>query len=251
METRRINIILTTYNRPEMCEKLLRQLHEQDDSHNLRMNVFVIEDAGAEHSGLFAPPAWHTTHFDYFNNIWHRKCMEHHGKEGYWELVNLAIFFSKQDSPDSDLLLFMPDDITIQPNFITELLRLWDSIQDENKMALSYLMMEKWKVKGNWTYQTPEPHGEVWKTGWVDMAFIAPMKKFIELIYPLWPIDPHRWDNNPGLSSGVGQQISTRLLDTGCTMYHTDKSLCFHGDHESQMHPEHRKGTPLITDTNS
>jgi len=48
-------------------------------------------------------------------------------------------------------------------------------------------------------------------------------------------------------SSGVGYQLTTQLRRIGAKMYTTEPALCYHGDHESVMHPELRKKEPLIS----
>ena len=73
-------------------------------------------------------------------------------------------------------------------------------------------------------------------------------KNFFETLeFKIQPISPNRWKGNPNLSSGVGQQISTRLNKLGLGMYHTKKSLVIHGDHESKMNYHERKVTSLKT----
>jgi hypothetical protein len=55
-----------------------------------------------------------------------------------------------------------------------------------------------------------------------------------------------RWDKNPHISSGVGQQISVRLSEKGLNMYHVINTLTTHGDHESVLLPELRKNEKLL-----
>jgi hypothetical protein len=47
------------------------------------------------------------------------------------------------------------------------------------------------------------------------------------------------------ISSGVGETQSRAFWKLGIPMYCPKKSLCFHGEHESKMHPELRKLEPL------
>ena len=60
------------------------------------------------------------------------------------------------------------------------------------------------------------------------------------------PINPSRWNKNPNLSSGVGEQISKRLYNLDLNMYHVINNLTIHGDHESKLLPELRKTEKLI-----
>jgi hypothetical protein len=48
-------------------------------------------------------------------------------------------------------------------------------------------------------------------------------------------------------SSGVGMQLTRKLAKMNATMYVTTPALCYHGTHESVMHPEERKRNPLIS----
>lgn len=48
-------------------------------------------------------------------------------------------------------------------------------------------------------------------------------------------------------SSGVGFQITKQLRILKAKMYTSSPSLCYHGDHDSVMHPEERKKNPLIS----
>ena len=47
-------------------------------------------------------------------------------------------------------------------------------------------------------------------------------------------------------SSGVGFNLTLQLRALNAKMYSPTPSLCFHGAHESVMHPEERKKNPLI-----
>ena len=41
--------------------------------------------------------------------------------------------------------------------------------------------------------------------------------------------------------------MTMTMRKLGAVMMRPDKSLAYHGDHESRMHKEHREQTPLIT----
>lgn len=47
-------------------------------------------------------------------------------------------------------------------------------------------------------------------------------------------------------SSGVGHQLTMQLRKIGADLITPEYSLCNHGDHDSTMHPDERKRTPLI-----
>lgn len=59
-------------------------------------------------------------------------------------------------------------------------------------------------------------------------------------------IEPARVPRS-GTSSGVGRQLTYKFRHYGVPMYTPVKSLVYHGDHDSVMHPYERKRTPLIS----
>jgi len=82
------------------------------------------------------------------------------------------------------------------------------------------------------------------KIGFFDCGGVtnrATLKKF-----KVDPV-PASWFNNPNKSSGVGSQLTHKMRKLRIPMYKPNPSLCYHGDHESVMHKEHRKTTPLIS----
>lgn len=60
------------------------------------------------------------------------------------------------------------------------------------------------------------------------------------------PVSP-LWFDRPDKSSGVGHQLTNKLRAKRILMYTAEKSLVYHGDHDSVMHKEERKRTPLIS----
>jgi hypothetical protein len=58
---------------------------------------------------------------------------------------------------------------------------------------------------------------------------------------------PLEWFDRPDKSSGVGFQLTNKFRQKRVLMYTAEKSLVYHGDHESVMHREERKRTPLIS----
>ena len=161
----------------------------------------------------------------------------HKGKEGFWMQWQYA-FDIARDS-DADWFFFAPDDI-YNVN-MDEIKRL---TQSEEPFAFNYLNVG-WNR--NWT---PIPKMEaVWfdgyRVGYVDGAFVTNRKTLEMLDFKIEPVDPLRF-SIPNISSGVGQYLSLRLARLGVPMWMPTKSLAYHGDHESEMHPIERKLNPLI-----
>lgn len=85
------------------------------------------------------------------------------------------------------------------------------------------------------------------KVGFTDCGFFCNKQLLNRIGYYVNEINPRRFEHNEAISSGVGQDLTFRMLRTNCNMYTPTKSLVYHGDHESLMHPEHRKKIPLIS----
>jgi hypothetical protein len=83
------------------------------------------------------------------------------------------------------------------------------------------------------------------QTQWVDMFFISEKKFFAQLEWSISPISPDRWNYNPELSSGVGQQISIRLHQQKWNLYQSIDKLAEHIGHNSVMNPAIRQKEPL------
>lgn len=62
-------------------------------------------------------------------------------------------------------------------------------------------------------------------------------------IYPV----SKTWFDRPDKSSGVGHQLSKTFRSRLTPMYIPEKSLVYHGDHDSVMHYEERKKTKLVS----
>ena len=83
-------------------------------------------------------------------------------------------------------------------------------------------------------YYWPTPNG--WK--------VAIMLEECGLDYRMIPVHPNRWRRNPGLSSGVGKQLTRRLFGRA-NVYQCFPPLVFHGGHPSVMNPSARAARSL------
>lgn len=228
MTTRSFEIIINTYNRPEKLNALLDDIFKQVEAH-----VTVFNDG---------------SHLPYnipYNNVDHIRC-NHHGKKKYWKLLQKGFYAARAKTPD--YFIWLPDDVRLTDNFFDEAVRLYEKINDPDKICLT-LRHPKGRDK-NWTNFEPVNYDEYRLIQWVDMLFIAEKKFFEALNYKMNPIEKTRWDNNPKLGSGVGEQLSKRLLSY--SMYQVLSSLVITPDPEkSQMNPEDRKINPVYEHYNN
>lgn len=215
-----ILVNITTYKRPNELRRLITQLKE----YNVTIRVWDDDPEGVPVEG-----------------VEYCKFSENYGKKLAWKKFR-QIFDHCKRSKGYDYFIFLPDDVQLNNNFISDVLNTWKSINDEKKICLSLLVDNRIK-KSNWLPIEPEDKGEVILTHWNDLCFICE-KNFFKA-FTIAPIDPFRWESNPLLSSGVGKQISNKLFYLGFNMYNMKKQTLKHLPVESKMNPEERKINPL------
>jgi hypothetical protein len=162
----------------------------------------------------------------------------------FWEIIDLSFKVCKKI--DSKYFVYLQDDLKLCDNFFNELKNKYENIKDDKKISLEFRTDNRTE-RPNWNNFEPQIVGDYIHSNWVELDFICEKKFFDVLEYKINEISKNRWDNNPNLSSGVGQQLTQRLLNLGFNMYHTKKSFVEHGDHQSKMNEEERKITKLIS----
>jgi glycosyltransferase involved in cell wall biosynthesis len=234
----KILVFITTYKRPEFLKELLKDILQNAGKHQIELLIFNDQtDSSYDDVYLFVKEKWPWQHsFIRFN--------KHFGKPRYWEMINEAFGYLKK--LDFDYVIQLPDDVQLVDDFFNKAIETFESIPDKYKSCLN-LLNDISRRGPLWTPIEPKlMRGHIIRTGWVDMCYIA-NKYFFEILN--WQIKPvnKNWATDPERSSGVGKQISERIYINGTYFYQVITSLVIHGDHESVMHPTHRKKTPLIT----
>lgn len=222
-------VIIPTYNRPQILGNLLKDLvREQADG--LRLDVRVYDDASTcdntDQCNLVDARGWQ----------WCR-VSHHHGKTKYWQLIDRA-FGDMALCPAGKMVLFIHDDYRLDELFFSKASEIWQSIDDPCKLALTVAVDPDRRNSRCWTGVDPEKLGRVWKTQWVDGAFIARPRFFSSLQYRVPPVRSNRWHRDPSLSSGVGRNLSVHLANAGYHLYRTDVNLAHHQDGPSMLHPK-------------
>jgi glycosyltransferase involved in cell wall biosynthesis len=211
----RIGVLITTYKRPEMLAQILEDLEQQSDRHDI--TCLVLDDEKLQN-----------------------------GKQKYWETINTL--WEEAKKIEVDYYFQLPDDIKLEPDFLEKSIRIWNSIKDPDKICLNLLLEKHRMGKTCWTNFWPEVRHDasnrVLKAQWVDMLFISGRNFFEELGWQLNPIPLSRWQYRPKMSSGVGQQISTRLYHKW-NLYQTTEILVEHLGKASMMNPETREEEPM------
>ena len=234
--------VISTHRRPRACADLLLQLHAallSSSSHPAQ--VIVLEDMSDVDYGpvralgdrLFG------RRFVYLRS---RRWL---AKQGYYLLYQAAFDLLRKLRPT--YTLFIQDDLSLAPHFFADALGLWEAIPDPNKVVLSLVAFDDDETRGRWTRYRRRVllGGKVWKTQWFDLQAFLVGRSFFEMLkYRVFPAEPLRFSQRPGVSSGVGEQLTRRLWRRG-NIYQVAQTLAFHGGHESVMNADARRDRAL------
>ena len=169
--------------------------------------------------------------------------MERLGKQKYWQQWRTA--FSIARDSDDELFIFMPDDFLKLDYDQIEKLHQQLKVRPYSMNLINDGREECFRAF------KPQPQDldgfEALKVGFNDCGFFCNKKTLKLLQHRIERIDPQRFIWDSSLSSGVGQQLTTRMRGSGVFMLMPVKSLAVHSDHPSIMHPEERKKNPLIS----
>jgi hypothetical protein len=165
---------------------------------------------------------------------------KNYGKKLAWD--KFKQIFNSLKKLNYKYYFMLPDDCKPCDNFIKESIGLWESINDDKKICLSWANKSRLTCP-NWTPHFPEDKGDVILSQWNDLQFMCENKFFNEV--KIKKINPKRWEQDSNLGSGVGSQISNQLFSK-FNMYHTKKEMLEHlGNDDSKMNSEERKLTKL------
>jgi hypothetical protein len=223
-------VFITTYNRPTLLYNLLEQIESSKSKFNIK--IFVFDDCSFEKVDI--------SKFD----VRYVKFFPNYGKKNFWKIIN--VIFKVIKNINSKYFVFLQDDFELCDNFFNELKIKYENLKDDKKISLEFLTDNRTK-RSNWNTFEPQIIGDYIHTNWVELHFICEKKFFDVLDYKINEIPKNRWDSNPNLSSGVGQQLTQRLNNLGLNMYHTKETLVNHSDNVSMMNFEERKINNLIT----
>lgn len=218
-----INLIITTFNRPEMLDNLLQQIEEQQP----RKTVIHIHNDGSVMNYFEVIDKYKgKLQIRYFFH-------DHYGKKRYWALIN-KVFKSRAKAR---YYIMLPDDDILQDNFFDRVINKWKSITSPLKICMMPSINKERKWENSWTGVIPKKEGKVYNSGFVDMRFICE-KDFFETIGELEAIPVERWKDNEKISSGVGAQMSLKLCNEGYMMYISEEDLTYQIPHKSEMNPD-------------
>lgn len=225
-------VIITTYDREDMLKLLLEDIKR--NSEGKRVLTVVFDDG--------SPNTIDYTKYD----IKYVKYVNNYGKKKFWKLIDNT--FKYIERIEAKYYFYLQDDLRMVDGFFEKAIELYEKIPDKSKICLSTLTIDTQINNLKFTKIPPIQFDEYIKTQWCEFFFLAEKRFFEKLNYEIYSIDDSRWEQNPLLGSGVGQQISERLISCDANLYHCKKTLLSHGNHDSKMNPDDRKIVNLIVE---
>lgn len=206
------------------------ELNETDHS------VLIIDDSSNYDKSIFnrfSRSDWVRMSFD-----------ENGGKKMFWDRWDEALKHFKHFN-DNEYVMFMPDDWSnLNLDYIEGLTKQgWDN----SLFAVNIVNDGRthcWGVFGTGQEDISIGDNKLKEVGFVDCGFLSNRHTMSKI--SIDPV-PESWFDRPDKSSGVGYQLTKKMRKIKVKMMTPNKSLAFHGDHPSVMHPEERKRNPLIS----
>jgi len=166
---------------------------------------------------------------------------KHGGKKMFWTKFHYAFNLCQNSIHKS--FVFMPDDfLELNIPLLQRVALLWN-----RKMFCLNLINDGrefcWGKYPNLTSGYLHFEGvQLKEIGFCDCGFITNDETISGMVIEEIP---KSWFDRKDKSSGVGYQLTTKFRQRRVPMLKPIKSLAFHGDHESVMHPEGRKNVKL------
>lgn len=210
-----IQVYITTYNRPEMLDRVVSHLDK------FGVNVTIFDDGS-----------------DFPREDERVIRLPRQGKRNYWKIWNKMLHHAEDNL--ADLYIFMPDDF--QDLDIERIKELHGKFKHEGYV---HNIINDGRTK-QWIGQEPiKIDEETTRVGFTDCGFFCNRPALHKLGFYMDAPMEKWWSKGENISSGVGMMLTRRLHFARVPIYIPNKSLAYHGDHESMMHPEERKNNPL------
>jgi hypothetical protein len=220
-------VVIFSYNRFDLLNRLLTQLNSQENKHNL--TIIVSDDKSPDNRYLSLNNLYEGLHII--------RSETNNGKKGYWKTVNTVLEYIK--NKDFDYLIQLDDDFEICDNFIDLVINFFDDIKNKTERLAAISLHLNSTIDGI---------GNRWGLGnsWVDGGAIYNLEAIKLLNYEIIEIKESRWKFNKTLSSGVWQQVSNRINRMGYIIAKPIYSFLNHNDLSlSEMNSNIRNTTPI------
>lgn len=233
----KLSVLITTYNRCDSLLLLLQDIVKYRCDHDI--HLYIFDDCSTDSYNKVNEYIRKN-----FTNVFYFRNQSNGGKAKYWQAIDFM--FNKIKSTTFDYVFQLPDDVRLTNDFFKIAIKTYEGIHDTKKICLNLLNDYSRYSKSMWTSFQSVKTGNVWRTGWIDLCYIAP-RRFFEFLN--WSIIPEsqQWLLNKNRSTGVGKYISEQIVRKGLYFYQVDRSLLIHDHHSSKLHPDHREEVPLIS----
>lgn len=214
--------IVFTYNRPKMLKQVVDHLRAHE------MDFHVIDDGSDVDPTDIIVEAERITRF------------KHGGKQKFWMKFHKAFEICKASEHND--FVFMPDDhLDLDVDALKEIAEDWNDVEycvnivnDGRSECWGFHRMGLKDQKFRDQFLT--------EVGFCDCGFLTNRLSLTKINIDHVAKD---WFDVPHKSSGVGAQLTEKFRREGIVMLKPQKSFAFTGDHDSVMHPEHRKQIKL------
>lgn len=222
-------ITIFTYNRHDMLASLVNECKTQTH------DILIIDDESDYDFSLLEGLA----------TEWIKAMrFQHCGKEGFYKLWDFAL--SECEDSNYQSFMFMPDDWShVDFAAIDRLQQTIELIRGKHTPYVCHITNDgrppQWGAGAHRQFSD-----ELEAVDWVDCGFFCNRAALDYIGYEMEVVPAARF-KRPGISSGVGEQLTRRFRKAGVPMFRPYKALAYHGEHDSVMHPEERKINPLIS----
>jgi len=238
----RLLIVLTTFNRPDSCFRVIKSIYNSIIYKNMKLEDVVILVLNDKSQSDYQTVKSHCQEIFGEQLIW-LDSKQHHGKKYFWCVHQMAFLIAREIMPS--MYLYFQDDIDFSEDLLLKLDQLWMLTEQDKKRRVIYLFSEKnddYDVNGRWINFRSEihPSGLLRITQWFDLQAFYCDIKFLEFLQ-FWvkPVPEKRWEMDSTISSGVGRQFTCRSFNKA-NIYQCSPSLITHGFEKRAMNPEAR-----------
>jgi len=200
-----IAFLITTFDRPVSCRRLVKKLAPIGD-------IYILNDGSEKEYNI------EKSLLKGHEIIIVKQ--QHRGKQYYWKTVNRLW---KLPEKEYKYYFMLPDDSLPVYDFADKSIQAWELITDKKKICINTYVDQGRLNKDCWTGIKSVEYDNYRYTGWVDMCFMCE-KKFFDVVGAIPQINLN-WGINPQISSGVGSHISKLLVRKGYNIYQTKTSL--------------------------
>lgn len=231
MKSTDIYIAITTYDRPEDLRLLLDDISRETIGKNVHIHVY--DDCS---------PMGNSENMKYD----YTRYSNNHGKQRYWSIMNDV--FRDAETWNFKYFFFLQDDCRLAEGFLDLAIQEFNNIGDTNKATLCTFTPQSVYERVMWSTQKAKDveYGDrkYIKSNYVDCIFMCPRETLRLLNFKVEPIPLTRFSNKI-ISSGVGQQLTLRLMKLKKTMWCAYSSLIISHSNDSKMNTEERRKNPL------